>query len=66
MATARCYTKSGSVEKYESGCFSGAGDHYPISFSHNITDCHHHIIFLTGPDSILNGIKIPQVLFCLL
>ena len=41
MATARCYTKSGNVEKYESGCFSGVRGHYPISFSHNII----------GPDS---------------
>ena len=41
MATARCYTKSGNVEKYESGCFDGVGGHYPISFSHNII----------GPDS---------------
>ena len=41
MATARCYTKSGNVEKYESGCFGGVGGHYPISFSHNII----------GPDS---------------
>lgn len=41
MATARCYTKSGSVEKYESNCFSGGSNYYPITFSHNIT----------GPDS---------------
>ena len=41
MATARCYTKSGNVEKYESGCFNGVVDHYPIDFSHNII----------GPDS---------------
>ena len=41
MATARCYTKSGSVEKYEPNCFSGAVNHYPISFTTKIT----------GPDS---------------
>lgn len=41
MATARCYTKSGSVERYESGCFSGGVNHYPHSFSNNII----------GPDS---------------
>ena len=41
MATARCYTKSGSVEKYESNCFSGATGHYPIIFNSKIT----------GPDS---------------
>lgn len=41
MATARCYTKSGSVEKYESGCFSGGINHYPNPFNSNIT----------GPDS---------------
>lgn len=41
MATARCYTKSGNVEKYESNCFSGATGHYPISFNSKIT----------GPDS---------------
>lgn len=41
MATARCYTKSGSVEKYELNCFSGVINHYPNSFTHNIT----------GPDS---------------
>ena len=41
MATARCYTKSGNVEKYESNCFSGATGHYPISFLTNII----------GPDS---------------
>ena len=41
MATARCYTKSGSVEKYESECFSGGVNHYPHSFMHNII----------GPDS---------------
>lgn len=41
MATARCYTKSGSVEKYESECFSGDTNHYPNSFSSN----------MTGPDS---------------
>lgn len=41
MATARCYTKSGSIEKYKSNCFSGGVNHYPINFSHNIT----------GPDS---------------
>lgn len=41
MATARCYTKSGNVEKYESNCFSGGVNHYPIGFSHNII----------GPDS---------------
>ena len=41
MATARCYTKSGSVEKYESNCFSGSVNHYPHTFTTNIT----------GPDS---------------
>ena len=41
MATARCYTKSGSVEKYESECFSGDINHYPNNFSSN----------MTGPDS---------------
>lgn len=41
MATARCYTKSGSVEKYESNCFSGGVNYYPTTFSQNIT----------GPDS---------------
>ena len=41
MATARCYTKSGNVEKYESDYFSGVVGHYPIAFSHNII----------GPDS---------------
>lgn len=41
MASARCYTKSGSVEKYESECFSGNTNHYPNSFSSN----------MTGPDS---------------
>lgn len=41
MATARCYTKSGSVEKYEPNCFSGAVNHYPIIFTTEIT----------GPDS---------------
>lgn len=41
MATARCYTKSGNVEKYESRYFSGAVHHYPIPFSHSII----------GPDS---------------
>ena len=37
MATARCYTKSGSVEKYEPNCFSGGINHYPNSFTHKIT-----------------------------
>ena len=41
MASARCYTKSGSVEKYESECFSGDINHYPNNFSSN----------MTGPDS---------------
>lgn len=41
MATARCYTKSGSVEKYERDLFSGAVNHYPHSFITN----------LIGPDS---------------
>ena len=41
MATARCYTKSGNVEKYELNCFSGVFNHYPINFYHNII----------GPDS---------------
>ena len=41
MATARCYTKSGSVEKYESDFFSRVVGHYPHSFSANII----------GPDS---------------
>ena len=41
MAKARCYTKSGSVEKYQSDFFSRVVDHYPVPFSHNIT----------GPDS---------------
>lgn len=36
MATARCYTKSGNVEKYELNCFSGAVNHYPIDFTHHI------------------------------
>ena len=35
MASARCYTKSGSVEKYERNCFSGVVGHYPTNFSHN-------------------------------
>ena len=38
MASARCYTKSGSVEKYESGCFSGAINHYPNNFNSNMTE----------------------------
>ena len=38
MATARCYTKSGSVEKYESGCFSGVINHYPNNFNSNMTE----------------------------
>ena len=41
MASARCYTKSGSVEKYESECFSGVINHYPNNFISN----------MTGPDS---------------
>ena len=41
MATARCYTKSGSVEKYEPVLFSGAVNHYPHTFITNII----------GPDS---------------
>ena len=41
MASARCYTKSGSVEKYESECFSGDINHYPNNFTSN----------MTGPDS---------------
>lgn len=41
MATARCYTKSGNVEKYESDCFVGVVDDYPTGFSHDII----------GPDS---------------
>lgn len=41
MASARCYTKSGSVEKYEPVLFSGAVSHYPHAFSTNII----------GPDS---------------
>ena len=41
MATARCYTKSGNVEKYESAYFSGGVNHYPHNFTHNII----------GPDS---------------
>ena len=41
MATARCYTKSGGVEKYESVCFSGTVHHYPNNFNSNII----------GPDS---------------
>ena len=41
MATARCYTKSGNVEKYESDYFSRVVGHYPINFSHN----------MIGPDS---------------
>lgn len=32
MAKARCYTKSGNVEKYESNCFSGTALHRPIVF----------------------------------
>ena len=38
MASARCYTKSGSVEKYESGCFSGVINHYPNNFNSNMTE----------------------------
>ena len=38
MATARCYTKSGSVEKYESKCFSGVINHYPNNFNSNMTE----------------------------
>lgn len=41
MASARCYTKSGSVEKYESHSFSGAINHYPNGFNGKII----------GPDS---------------
>lgn len=41
MATARCYTKSGSVEKYEPSLFSGGVNHYPHNFASNII----------GPDS---------------
>lgn len=41
MATARCYTKSGSVEKYERDLFSGAVNHYPHPF----------ITKIIGPDS---------------
>ena len=41
MATARCYTKSGSVEKYEPGLFSGGVNHYPHNFTTSII----------GPDS---------------
>ena len=37
MASARCYTKSGSVEKYEPNCFSGGINHYPNNFTHKIT-----------------------------
>ena len=44
MATARCYTKSGSVEKYEPGLFSGGVNHYPHNFTTNII----------GPDSNWN------------
>lgn len=36
MATARCYTKSGNVEKYESNCFSGVVNQYPNNFVHHI------------------------------
>ena len=38
MASARCYTKSGSVEKYEPGCFSGVINHYPNNFNSNMTE----------------------------
>ncbi len=41
MASARCYTKSGSVEKYELNLFSGDINHYPNNFSTN----------MIGPDS---------------
>ena len=36
MSTARCYTKSGNVEKYESNCFSGVVNQYPNNFVHHI------------------------------
>lgn len=36
MATARCYTKSGNVEKYESNCFSGVVNYHPNNFVHHI------------------------------
>lgn len=32
MANARCYTKSGSIEKYESNYFSGIALYYPNNF----------------------------------
>lgn len=38
MASARCYTKSGSVEKYEPNCFSGVINHYPNNFISNMTE----------------------------
>ena len=41
MATARCYTKSGSVEKHELNCFSGITLCYPNNFTSK----------LVGPDS---------------
>lgn len=41
MATARCYTKSGNVEKYELNYFSAVVLHYPNNFMTN----------LVGPDS---------------
>ena len=41
MASARCYTKSGSVEKYELNLFSGVINHYPNNFITN----------MIGPDS---------------
>ena len=37
MASARCYTKSSGVEKYEPNCFSGGINHYPNAFNHKIT-----------------------------
>ncbi len=33
----RCYTKSGSVEKYESGLWGGLADHSPVGFSATIS-----------------------------
>lgn len=38
MASARCYTKSGGVEKYESECFSGVINHYPNNFISKMTE----------------------------
>lgn len=38
MATARCYTKSGSVEKYEPNFFSGTTDYHPVPFTTIMTE----------------------------